>query len=172
MTIFKKESGQAAMVVMTVLIVLLVVSGIGYQVNRSRNRSSVNPPVSVSPSPTTPTNPPTSPMGIDYPIEQGIKGKVFCNDKVDPVPCTTKVEIEPIPSNPSMGSYGPVKTVETDSQGNFSIELASGTYTITPEPKKDFPVFAPPLPNPVIVKDGAMTEITINYQALSKSSVN
>lgn len=165
MNIFKEESGLAAIVIVVLLIGLLGVSGIGYQVNRSKHRANIKPPVSVSPSPTTQTNPSTSSMGIDYPVDQGLKGKVFCNEKVDPEPCAAKIDIKPVSSDASVGSPGPVKTIETDAQGNFSVELVAGSYTITPAPKKEYPIFVPPLPNPVVVKQGQVTEITVTYHS-------
>lgn len=149
------------------IIGLLTTGGAGYLVYRAKYRQADTTPAVSQQNTTSPQ------MNIDYPVSQGIKGQVFCNDKVDPVPCSTKLEVHLSKStDPNTNNPGPVRAIETDDQGNFSIELASGTYTITPEHKKEFPIFAPPLPNPVIVRDGVFTEITVNYQALSKSSVN
>lgn len=167
MNLHQRQNGIVATLNIILLLSLFAASGIGYAVYRANHRLAEETQNTTPPATTQNQETPT--MGIDYPVPQGIQGKVFCNEKVDPMPCSTKIEFEIQPSNPAMGSRGPIKTVETDAQGNFSIDLAPGSYVITPAPKTNFPMFVPPLVNPVIVKDRQMTEITITYHSGLKS---
>lgn len=148
--------------------ILLAVGIIGYKVYQTRYQHDSNRPGSSQQSTVTPqtqSNPQPTDIGIDYPAPQGIKGQVFCNDKVYPAPCQTKLDIQIQPSNPSMTSNGPITTIETDAQGRFEYDATPGTYIITPAPKSAYPIFVPPLPNPIIVKERQVTEITITYHS-------
>lgn len=168
MNVYKEQNGIATPLALSLLISLLVISGIGYAVYQTKLQPTAGSQNTTTPD--TTSNNYTPPTGIDYPVSQGIQGKVFCNDKIDPVPCSTSiwVKIDAQPENPATESYGPTRTVETDAQGNFSIELVAGSYILTPAPKPGYPLFVPPLPNPVIVKDREMTEISITYHSGNK----
>lgn len=166
MSLHKDQHGFA-MILGVLVLAILAVGGTSYAVYLASYRPDAKPTSlqQSTTSPQTQPKPQESDTGIDYPALQGIKGRVFCNEKVDPVPCATTIEIQIQPSGPSMGSNGPVKTIETDAEGNFEYETMPGTYVITPAPKAGYPMFLPPLPNPIIVKDRQMTELNITYHS-------
>lgn len=93
-----------------------------------------------------------------------VKGQVFCTQKIDPVSCATSLDFElRAGGDPRSGMRGPTLTTETDVNGNFSIALDPGQYDVTPAPKPGYPMFVPPLPNPVTSTAGKTTEIKIYY---------
>lgn len=150
------------LLIITLFGVLLLMGYIGYKAYRPKD--STKPLISNTEQVDDETNT-TQQSSESTPISYTgtLKGKVTCTEKIDPIPCTTTIELESDPTSQSMGSYGPVKTVSTDENGEFSITLEPGRYTVVPAPKAKYPMFVPPFTNPIIIEENKTTELTINY---------
>lgn len=118
----------------------------------------------IKPTPPPPTITVTSVEPVENTAEGTLKGQVFCTVKIgeDPCPSSSSIDIESIPVDPRMGSYGPIRKVQTDASGKYEIKLPAGKYDITPQPKTGFPVIVP-IANPVTISAGQTTTVNINY---------
>lgn len=101
---------------------------------------------------TTSPSPKTSTEGI-------LKGQVTCNDKVDPVPCSTTIEIQPLDSELQNIS---IKVNET---GEFRKSLPPGRYQLRPSPKQEYPIFVPQFISPVAINSEQTTEVVVSYHS-------
>lgn len=88
-----------------------------------------------------------------------LKGRVTCNEKADPVPCSASIEIQPINTDQ------PNQTITVDNTGRFSISLPPDAYELKPASKPGYPMFMPQFPNPVTITNGQTTEVTISYHS-------
>ena len=148
----QKQSGNTLVVWLLVFIFLLVSGFAGYKVFYKHNT-----PASVSNSQNTPvinSQPDNKNNGV-------LSGQVYCTSLDSRQPCATRIEYQSAATNPSSGSY--VQPIVVDVSGKFSIELEPGSYTLFPEHKPDYPQFIPPLSNPIEIKSGQTTNLTINY---------
>lgn len=148
------QTGLALIYGVFLLAFFLLVGITGFRTFRS-HKAVNSPPDSVSNLTTEPSVTP------DNKTSGKIVGQVFCTSLDSQQPCATTIEYESTATNPASGRY--TQPLVVDASGQFSVDLAPGSYTFTPAHKPDFPYFLPALKNPVEVKTGQTTNITINY---------
>lgn len=167
MRIYKEQTGITTVIVAVLLAVILVAGAAGYNVYQNKSSKPVSTSSVVSspvPDSTIPVPDSTSkpkPVPDSGKATGMLSGQVTCTQKIDPKPCATQIEIENMATNPASGSY--MQPIVVDASGKFSIELIAGSYKLTPNKKPEYPMFVPPLINPVEIKAGQTTTITINY---------
>lgn len=160
MRIHKEQTGIAIVIVAVLLAVILVAGAAGYNVYQNKSSKPVSTPSVVSnPVPDSSSTP--KPVPDSEKATGTLIGQVTCTQKIDPKPCATQIEIENTATNPSSGSY--MQPIVVDASGKFNIELVAGSYKLFPNKKPEYPMFVPPLTNPVEIKAGQTTTVTINY---------
>jgi hypothetical protein len=95
------------------------------------------------------------------PHESGIKGVVRCAPAINSCGRTPgNAVVYLLFSDVAFNPFNPPSTsYQTDAQGHFKISVAPGTYWVAAE--KEGGVLASDGKQPVVVKGGAMTEVTI-----------
>lgn len=147
-----------------VLVLILVVSGVGfagykfYSEYRVQKPKPASTPSDTSNSSNTSNAPATS---TDPNAKTKINVNVFCVELNSKRPCSAKFELQNLAANPGNGSYGPVYMV--DESGVLSAEIEPGKYNLVPDSKTGYPFFIQSVPNPIEVKAGQTVTVNIDF---------